>query len=125
MFIYAGKIVDANSDEVCETVPASGLNQEEKYEIRQRVWAAKRLDNAMNGPSPEVKVRAAELYREESLSLVGDSIFLSLLGLCVAWGFGSLSTVLSYGVGTAIGTGYVVLLAQVCRFYLAVLRVSI
>jgi len=66
----------------------------------------------MYAPTAEDKAQVAEKFREESYTLIGDSVFLSLLGICFAWGVGSITTSLSYAVGAAIGTGYVILLSQ-------------
>jgi hypothetical protein len=41
-----------------------------------------------------------------------DSIFISGLGLCLAWFFGSFKDAYSYGIGSLFGLGYAVLLGR-------------
>lgn len=53
----------------------------------------------------------AKLYEKRKWRLIGDNVFLGLLGTSGAWCV-SIKTALSYGLGAALGTLYLVLLAR-------------
>ena len=51
-------------------------------------------------------------YDNMRSSFVVDSIFVSLLGLCATWSFGTYRDAISYGIGALLGGAYAVLLGS-------------
>lgn len=56
-----------------------------------------------------------EEYETLRQSFLFDSIYVSLLGLCVAWLFGTYKDAFSYGVGSILGAAYAILLSKYVR----------
>jgi len=88
------------------------MTQEESMKWRREVYQYEQKAQGALSVSAEEKARQADLYLTRKNDLVGDTMFLSVLGLALAWGLGSMTAAFSYVVGAAIGTGYLVLLAQ-------------
>lgn len=53
----------------------------------------------------------AKLYEKRKWRLIGDNVFLGLLGSSGAWCV-SIKTACSFGLGSALGTAYLVLLSR-------------
>lgn len=51
------------------------------------------------------------LYQKRKWRLIGDNVFLSLLGTCGAW-CASIKAASSFGLGAVLGTAYLVLLSR-------------
>ncbi|CAM9701279.1 unnamed protein product, partial [Ectocarpus fasciculatus] len=60
---------------------------------------------------PEAIARQKRLYEKRKWRLIGDNVFLGLLGTAGAWGL-SLKAACSYGLGATLGTAYLVLLSR-------------
>lgn len=55
--------------------------------------------------------RQAKLFEKRKWRLIGDNVFLGLLGASAAWCI-SLKAACSYGLGATLGTAYLVLLSR-------------
>ncbi|CAN0140110.1 unnamed protein product [Heterosigma akashiwo] len=53
-----------------------------------------------------------DAYQKEKYALLGDNLFLCLLGFAFCWGFFPLTTAVSYGFGAVLGLMYLTLLAR-------------
>jgi hypothetical protein len=62
--------------------------------------------------SPERRTEVMKGYDNMRLSFILDSLFISVLGLCLVWGFGTLKDAYSYGIGSALGLAYAILLGR-------------
>mmetsp|Transcript_18181 Transcript_18181/g.18231 ORF Transcript_18181/g.18231 Transcript_18181/m.18231 type:complete len:232 (-) Transcript_18181:238-933(-) len=62
--------------------------------------------------APERAYQSKEEFEKLRLTFVFDSIYISLLGLCVAWTVGSYKDAISYGIGSILGAAYAVLLGR-------------
>ncbi|CAM9667864.1 unnamed protein product, partial [Discosporangium mesarthrocarpum] len=60
---------------------------------------------------PKVQAYQARLYQKRKWRLVGDHVFLGILGTSGAWAV-SFKAACSYGVGSALGALYLVLLSR-------------
>ncbi len=58
-------------------------------------------------PSPDfnLKEKAQETLKNERDDIIFETVFISLIGMCLCWGFGNMATAFSFGVGSAIGIG--------------------
>jgi len=63
--------------------------------------------------TPEKRERAMQGFDKLRLSFVLDSVFVSCLGLCAFWAFGTYQDATSYALGALLGTMYSVLLSKV------------
>lgn len=62
--------------------------------------------------TPEKRERAMRQYDQLRLSFVLDSVFVSALGLCGVWFFGTYQDATSYALGAVLGTFYSILLTR-------------
>jgi hypothetical protein len=82
-----------------------------KDSVRDSVyWKGKRI--AVIAPSATSLQKEAERYKAVRVSFIFDSLFISMLGLCITWYFGTLIDSVSYGVGSLLGLAYANLLSK-------------
>lgn len=62
--------------------------------------------------SAEKRGKVMKGYDNLRITFLLDNLFISALGLCILWGFGTYKDAFSYGVGAFLGTGYAALLAR-------------
>ena len=62
--------------------------------------------------SPEKRGKVMRGYNNLRITFLLDNLFISALGLCLLWSFGTYKDAFSYGVGSFLGTGYAALLAR-------------
>jgi len=62
--------------------------------------------------TPEKREKAMRGYDRLRLAFIVDSIFVSLLGLCGVWYFGTYQDATSYIIGAALGIAYSILLSK-------------
>jgi hypothetical protein len=62
--------------------------------------------------SAEKRGKVMKGYDNLRITFLLDNLFISALGLCLLWGFGTYKDAFSYGVGSLLGTGYAALLAR-------------
>lgn len=62
--------------------------------------------------SPEKRGKVMKGYDNLRVTFLLDNLFISALGLCLLWSFGTYKDAFSYGVGSLLGTGYAALLAR-------------
>jgi hypothetical protein len=62
--------------------------------------------------SPKGREKAMDGYNNLRLTFLLDNLFISALGLCLIWGFGTFKDSFSYGIGSALGLGYATLLSR-------------
>ena len=82
---------------------AKGLQEEKTYwrgNIQYTEISAEKRGKVMKG------------YDNLRVTFLLDNLFISALGLCLLWGFGTYKDAFSYGVGALLGTGYAALLAR-------------
>ncbi|CAM9507561.1 unnamed protein product [Choristocarpus tenellus] len=60
---------------------------------------------------PQVQEYQARLYQKRKFRLIGDHVFFGLLGTSAAWAF-SFKAACSYGLGSALGGLYIILLSR-------------
>ena len=58
----------------------------------------------------EKSSKTKDEYDKLRITFLLDSIFISLLGFCAMWTFGSYKDSISYGIGAILGVGYALLL---------------
>lgn len=62
--------------------------------------------------TPEKRGKVMKGYNNLRITFLLDNLFISALGLCLLWSFGTYKDAFSYGVGALLGTGYAALLAR-------------
>jgi hypothetical protein len=62
--------------------------------------------------SPEKRGKVMKGYDNLRITFLLDNLFISALGLCLLWSFGTYKDAFSYGVGSFLGLGYAALLAR-------------
>ena len=62
--------------------------------------------------SPEKRGKIMKGYDNLRITFLLDNLFISVLGLCLLWSFGTYKDAFSYGVGSLLGLGYAALLAR-------------
>ena len=62
--------------------------------------------------SPEKRVKVMKEFDNLRITFLLDNLFISALGLCLLWSFGTFKDAFSYGVGSFLGLGYAALLAR-------------
>lgn len=62
--------------------------------------------------SPEKAAEAKSSFQRMRSTLVVDSIFVSILGLCAVWSVGLFKDAFSYSIGAGLGIAYMVLLGR-------------
>ena len=62
--------------------------------------------------SPEKRGKVMKGYDNLRITFLLDNLFISALGLCLLWSFGTSKDAFSYGVGSLLGLGYAALLAR-------------
>jgi hypothetical protein len=62
--------------------------------------------------SPEKRGKIMKGYDNLRISFLLDNLFISVLGLCLLWSFGTYKDAFSYGVGSLLGLGYAALLEE-------------
>ena len=62
--------------------------------------------------SPEKRGEIMKGYDNLRITFLLDNLFISVLGLCLLWSFGTYKDAFSYGVGSLLGLGYAALLAR-------------
>jgi hypothetical protein len=62
--------------------------------------------------SPKGREKAMDGYNNLRLTFLLDNLFISALGLCLIWGFGTFKDSFSYGIGSSLGLGYATLLSR-------------
>lgn len=62
--------------------------------------------------SPKGREKAMDGYNNLRLTFLFDNLFISALGLCLIWGFGTFKDSFSYGIGSTLGLGYATLLSR-------------
>ena len=85
-------------------VPEKGQEEEEKV-----YWRGKTKYKMI---APEKREKIMEGYDNLRVTFLLDNLFVSAIGLCLVWSFGTYKDAFSYGVGSLLGTGYAALLAR-------------
>lgn len=85
------------------TLPPKSPEQEKTY------W---RGNQQYTEISPEKRGKVMSGYNNLRITFLLDNLFISALGLCLLWSFGTYKDAFSYGVGALLGTGYAALLAR-------------
>ena len=62
--------------------------------------------------SPEKRGKVMDGYNNLRITFLLDNLFISALGLCLIWSFGTFKDAFSYGIGSFLGLGYAALLAR-------------
>jgi hypothetical protein len=62
--------------------------------------------------TPEMRQRVMKGYDSLRITFILDSVFISIMGLCLVWQFGTLKDAYSYGIGAGLGLGYATLLSR-------------
>ena len=79
--------------------------------VRESVyWKGKRI--AVLPRSATTKAKETDKFNRVKATLILDSFFVSALGFCLTWYFGSLVDSFSYGIGSLLGLGYANLLSK-------------
>ena len=79
--------------------------------VRESVyWKGKRI--AVLPRSDTTRAKETDKFNRVRTTLILDSFFVSALGFCLTWYFGSLIDSFSYGVGSLLGLGYANLLSK-------------
>lgn len=62
--------------------------------------------------TPEKRGKVMEGYDNLRVTFLLDNLFISALGLCLLWSFGTFKDAFSYSIGSVLGLGYAALLAR-------------
>lgn len=73
-------------------------------------WKGKQI--AVIPATPTRRAKEREMYSNVKVTFILDSVFVSLLGLCLTWYFGTLVDSFSYGIGALLGLVYANLLSK-------------
>ena len=88
-----------------------GKEFESLSDLRTSVyWKGKQI--AVLPRSETSKARQSETFNRVRATLILDSLFVSTLGLCLTWYFGTLADSFSYAIGSLLGLGYANLLSK-------------
>ena len=80
------------------------------YEEEQLYWKGKAY--IKRNVNKDKIFKSKEEFNKLRISFILDSVFVSLLGLCAMWMFGSYKDAVSYGSGATLGLGYAILLGN-------------
>eukprot|EP01041_Mallomonas_annulata_P013497 gene13497-28627_t len=103
------KSVDLQSDAIFGAEFRKNTEKPLAYE-EQIYWKGKAY--VKKAVAPEKVFKSKDEYERLRVTFLFDSVYVSLLGLCLAWFFGTYKDAFSYGVGSLLGLGYAILLGR-------------
>ena len=68
--------------------------------------------NIFHKITPEKRQKSMDGFEKARITFILDSIFVSILGFCAFWSFGTFKDATSYAIGTSLGTLYAFLLTR-------------
>ena len=68
--------------------------------------------NVFRKITPEKRQKSMDGFEKARITFILDSIFVSILGFCAFWSFGTFKDATSYAIGTGLGTLYAFLLTR-------------
>lgn len=121
-------VIKRRSHDICFLLKASNQVSDESVVVDDTVFGSefKSVDSAVPSEektywrgniqyteiSPEKRGKIMKGYDNLRITFLLDNLFISVLGLCLLWSFGTYKDAFSYGVGSLLGLGYAALLAR-------------
>lgn len=106
--IFGSEFVSVNTQIVKPSIQSSSQEEQDvtiAFKKGERIVYPKRLPT-------EKRNEIMKGFQNAKVTFLVDSIFVSIIGLCLTWYFGTFKDSYSYGIGSVLGLAYAVLLGR-------------